>query len=62
MPRYRVEATVPAIQTVTAASAAEARELACEQPDQWDVDLDAEISDDHVVDVVLDSDDDETDE
>ena len=46
---FRVEATVPAVQRVEARTAEEAITLACENPDAWDVDLDADIAAEHVV-------------
>ncbi len=53
---FRVEATVPAIQYVEARTREEAIELACANPGEWNVILDAPIDPDHVVDCVQDDD------
>ena len=53
---YRVEATIPAIQWVEASSPEEAKRIACEKRDGWDIDLGCDIDEDHVVDVQADDD------
>lgn len=46
---WRVEASVPAIQHVEAASKEEAIKVACANPENWQVDFDAPIEAEHVV-------------
>ena len=48
---WRVEATVPAIKHVEAATEEEAIKLACADPEGWEVDVEAPIEAEHVVDV-----------
>ena len=47
---WRVEATVPAIQWVQADTKEQAIEIACANADAWEVDLEAPIEPEHVVD------------
>ncbi len=53
---YRVEGSVPAIQYVYAKDEEEAIKLAVQLAD-WDVDLEADITEDHIEAVTLDDDD-----
>ncbi len=57
---YRVEATVPAIQWVEATSEEEAKKIACANRSGWDIILDADIEEEHIVDVEADEEPKET--
>lgn len=58
---YRVEGSVPALQYVYAKDEEEAIKLAVEIA-EWDVDLEADITEDHIEAVTLDDDDDAAEE
>jgi hypothetical protein len=55
--QWRVEASVPAIQHVEASSKEEATELACANSGGWEVDLNAPICAEHVIDVEAEDED-----